>query len=88
MARSKILRMMALVAIMVLSASYCEAQPGGPGGRPGGGYPGGRPGGRPPMGNRDWNQMGNDQNAQQVKQKKKVTLFPYLPPWHRHPSWR
>ncbi len=72
MARSKILRMMALVAIMVLSASYCEAQPGGPGGRPGGGYPGGRPGGRPPMGNRDWNQMGNDQNAQQVKQKKKV----------------
>ena len=24
------------------------------------------------MGNRDWNQMGNDKNASQVKQKKKV----------------
>ncbi|MBR6899538.1 MAG: TonB-dependent receptor, partial [Bacteroidales bacterium] len=72
MKKHKLLRILAFVAIVILSASYCEAQPGGPGGRPGGGYPGGRPGGRPPMGNRDWNQMGNDQNAQQVKQKKKV----------------
>ena len=62
-----------LLAIMVLSASYVDAQPGGPGGPPpGGGFPGGRPpsGKRPPMG--DWNRMGDDQKAQQVKQKKKV----------------
>ena len=74
MKNSKILRVMAFVAMIVFSAAYCEAQPGGPGGRPpGGGFPGGRPpGGRPPMGNRDWNQMGDDKNAQQVKQKKKV----------------
>ena len=68
----KLLRMIALTAMIVLSAPYSEAQPGGPGGGPGG-FPGGRPsGGRPPMGNRDWNQMGDSQQAQQVKQKKKV----------------
>lgn len=74
MKQRNLLRILALAAFIILSASYCEAQPGGPGGRPpGSGFPGGRPpGGRPPMGNRDWNQMGNDQNAQQVKQKKKV----------------
>ncbi len=72
MKRHNLLKILAFVVSIILSASYCEAQPGGPGGRPGGGYPGGRPGGRPPMGNRDWNQMGNDQNAQQVKKKKKV----------------
>ena len=74
MKRTTIFRILFLVAVMILSASYVEAQPGGHGGPPsGGGFPGGRPpGGRPPMGNRDWNQMGNDKNASQVKQKKKV----------------
>ena len=73
MKRTTILRVIFLVAVMILSASYAEAQFGGPGGRPPMGGPGGRPpGGRPPMGNRDWNQMGNDQKAAQVKQKKKV----------------
>ena len=64
-----------LLAMMILSASYCEAQPGGgfggPGGRPPMGGPGGRPGQRPRPG-QDWNQMRDDQSAQQVKQKKKV----------------
>ncbi len=59
---------MTLAALLVFTASHLEAQPGGPGGRPGGGFPGGRP----PMGNRDWNRMGDSQQAQQVKQKKKV----------------
>ena len=74
MKRTGFLHIVAIVATIVLSVSWCEAQPGGPGGGPGG-----RPGGRPPMGRpgerpggRDWNQMGDDQQAQQVKQKKKV----------------
>ena len=71
MKRTALLRNLFLVAMMILSASFVEAQPGGgfPGGRPPGGRP---PGGRPPMGNRDWNQMEGSQQAQQVKQKKKV----------------
>ena len=72
MKRTTILRVIFLVAVMILSASYAEAQFGGPGGRPPMGGHGGRPTGRSPMGNRDWNQMGNDKNASQVKQKKKV----------------
>ena len=69
MKRTALLRNLFLVAMMILSASFVEAQPGGgfPGGRPPGGRP---PGGRPPMGNRDWNQMEGSQQAQQVKQKK------------------
>ncbi len=69
-----LLKSVALVAILALSYSVCDAQPGGPGGPPPGGFPGGRPPGgkRPPMPGRDWNQMGDDQKAQQVKQKKKV----------------
>ena len=73
MKRTGLLRVVLVVATMLLSAAYVDAQPGGPGGPPpGGGFPGGgRPSGkRPPMG--DWNQMGNDQKADQVKQKKKV----------------
>ena len=71
--RGILLRALLLVA-MLLSVTMVEAQPGGgPGGHPPMGGPGGRfPGGRPPMGNRDWNQMGDSQKAQQVKQKKKV----------------
>ena len=72
MKRTTILRVIFLVAVMILSASYAEAQFGGPGGRPPMGGHGGRPTGRSPMGNRDWNPMGNDQKAAQVKQKKKV----------------
>ena len=69
----KLIRVMALVAMMILSAGICEAQPGGPGGFPGGRPPGGGnfPGGRPPRPGQDWNQQ-NDQKASQVKQKKKV----------------
>ena len=74
MKRTHLLNAFFLLAVMTLSATYVEAQPGGfPGGRPpGGNFPGGRPpsGKRPPMG--DWNRMGDDQKAQQVKQKKKV----------------
>jgi hypothetical protein len=75
MKRTALLRNLFLVAMMILSASFVEAQPGG-------GFPGGRPSGgslghgnntrrRPPM-NGDWNQMQGNQQAQQVKQKKKV----------------
>ena len=65
-----ILGIMAFAALMTLVGSYAEAQPGGH--PPTGGFPGGRPpaGRRPPMG--DWNQMQGNQQAQQVKQKKKV----------------
>ena len=76
MKRSSLLGVIGLAVAMVLSVSYCEAQPGGPGGGQGGG-----PGGRPPMGGRpgerprpgqDWSQMADSQKASQVKQKKKV----------------
>ena len=67
------IRMLCFVAALVLSASYLDAQPGGPGGPPPGGFPGGgRPGGRPPRPGQDWSKMRDDQNATQVKQKKKV----------------
>ena len=73
MRKSILWKALILMVIMLVSASYCEAQPGGPGGFPGGRPPKGeRPSGRPPRPGQDWNQMGNDQNAQQVKQKKKV----------------
>ena len=64
---------MCLTAMMLMAVTYCEAQPGGPGGGPGGRPPmgSGRPGQRP-GGNRDWSQMGDSQQASQVKQKKKV----------------
>ena len=60
------------LAVAMMAGMLAEAQPGGfggPGGRPpsGGGRPGQRPGSV-----RDWNQMGDSQQAQQVKQKKKV----------------
>ena len=73
MKQNTLLRTLALAAMIVFSAAYCEAQPGGPGGFPGGRPPGGGnfPGGRPPRPGQDWNQQGNQQ-AQQVKQKKKV----------------
>ncbi len=67
---SKLIRVAALVAVIILSAGYSVAQPGGfPGGRPpgGGNYPGGRPQ-RPGQG---WDQA-NSQQAAQVRQKKKV----------------
>ena len=61
---------LALLLLAVLAAPLCEAQPGGfPGGRPPRGE---RPSGRPPMPGRDWNNQGNDKNADQVKKKKKV----------------
>ena len=67
------IRMLCFVAALLLSASYLDAQPGGPGGPPPGGFPGGgRPGGRPPRPGQDWSKMRDDQNATQVKQKKKV----------------
>ena len=74
MKRTNFLRIMALVAMVIVSASWCEAQPGGPGGFPGGRPPGGGnfPGGRPPRPGQDWNQQQNDPKANQVKQKKKV----------------
>ncbi len=74
MKRTNFLRIMALVAMVIVSASWCEAQPGGPGGFPGGRPPGGGnfPGGRPPRPGQDWNQQQNDPKASQVKQKKKV----------------
>ena len=64
---------MCLTAMMLMAVTYCEAQPGGPGGGPGGRPPmgSGRPGQRPRPG-QDWNQMGDSQQASQVKQKKKV----------------
>ncbi len=58
---------------MLTMAVAVDAQPGGPGGFPGGSPPSGRPGGqRPPTPGRDWNQHPDSQQAQQVKQKKKV----------------
>ena len=67
------MHIMAVLAMLIFTASYCEAQPGGPGGFPGGRPPSGNfPGGRPPRPGQDWNKVGDDQNAQQVKQKKKV----------------
>ena len=68
-----ILGIVAFAAFMTLVGSYAEAQPGGPGGRPpmgGNRHDRPRPGQRPPMG--DWNQMQGNQQAQQIKQKKKV----------------
>ena len=70
MKRVDFLRVITLIAMIVASVAMCEAQPGGPGGRPPMG--GGGPGGRPPRPGQNWNQMGDSQQAQQVKQKKKV----------------
>ena len=73
MKRTNFLRVIFVVSMMAFSASYVVAQPGGPGGFPGGRPPRGEhPSGRPPRPGQDWNQMGNDQKAEQVKQKKKV----------------
>ena len=72
MKRSSLLAAMGLAAVMLLSASYCEAQPGGPGGFPGGRPPLGSHGGNRPRPGQNWNQMGDSQQASQVKQKKKV----------------
>lgn len=67
----------AAVMLMVAMSMAAMAQPGGhPGGYPGGGYPGG---GRPPQGRPGQygtpggkNPMDQDQQTQQVKQRKKV----------------
>lgn len=73
MKRTNFLRVIFVVSMMAFSASYVVAQPGGPGGFPGGRPPRGeRPSGRPPRPGQDWNQMGDDQKANSVKQKKKV----------------
>ena len=71
--KSTLSKMLMLTALVMISTSLCEAQPGGPGGFPGGRPPSGqRPKGRPPMPGQDWNQQGNDKKADSVKQKKKV----------------
>ena len=72
MQRRGILGVIGLAAMLLVSVSYCEAQPGGPGGGPGGRPPSGGPGGRPQRPGQDWSQMGDSQQASQVKQKKKV----------------
>lgn len=72
MKRNALIRVMCLVAFVLMSTIYCEAQPGGPGGGPGGRPPSGAPGSRPPRPGQNWNQMGDSQQASQVKQKKKV----------------
>ncbi|MBQ9418452.1 MAG: TonB-dependent receptor [Bacteroidales bacterium] len=64
---------MALLLLALAGGAWAEAQPGGfggPGGRPPMG--GRRPGSRPNGDRRDWNRMEDSQQAQQVKQKKKV----------------
>lgn len=66
--KNTLTKILMLTALVLFSSAICEAQPGGPGGFPGG---------RPPSGNRprpgqNWGQMGNDQKASTVKQKKKV----------------
>ncbi len=67
----RLLKIFALAMMVLLAMPTVEAQPGGPGGRPPMGNGGGRPGSRrPPSG--DWNRMGDDQNAQTGKKKKKV----------------
>ena len=67
-----LLKALALMVAIVLSYTLCDAQPGGfPGGRPPMGD-GGRPGKRPDRQSRDWNQMGDSQQASSVKQKKRV----------------
>ncbi|MBP3763272.1 MAG: outer membrane beta-barrel protein [Bacteroidales bacterium] len=72
MKRYTMLKVLALVATLALTETLCIAQPGGgPGGRPPMGE-GGRPGRRPDRAGRDWNQMGDSQQAATVKQKKKV----------------
>ena len=71
--KSTLSKILMLTALVMISTSLCEAQPGGPGGFPGGRPPSGqRPKGRPPMPGQDWNQQGNDKKADSVKQKKKV----------------
>jgi len=67
-----VVRIMALVALLFLSASWCEAQPGGPGGHPGGGRPPMGGNGERPRPGQNWNQMDDDQSANTVKKKKKV----------------
>ena len=73
MQQKRAFSILSFLFILLLGVGYVDAQPGGPGGGPGGRPPRGeRPSGkRPPM-TGDWNQMGNDQNANKVKQKKKV----------------
>lgn len=59
--------------MILLAMPALEAQPGGPGGFPGGRPPkGDRPKGTPRFPGQDWNNQGNDKNAEQVKKKKKV----------------
>ena len=72
MLRNNLLKVFGVVAAMVLSVSLCEAQPGGPGGFPGGRPPSGSHGGNRPRPGQNWNQMGDSQQASQVKQKKRV----------------
>ena len=73
MKKRNILVIVAFAALMTIVGSYAEAQPGGPGGPPPGGSlgHGNNTRRRPPM-TGDWNQMQGSQEAQQVKQKKKV----------------
>ena len=73
MKSSNKLRAMAVAAMIIIACGSAAAQPGGPGGFPGGGRPGGgRPTGQRPRPGQDWNQMQGSQQAQQVRQKKKV----------------
>ena len=59
--------------MFLLALPTLEAQPGGPGGFPGGRPPSGqRPSGKPRFPGQDWNNQGNDKNADTVKKKKKV----------------